>query len=263
MTTTARWYDPGIMAFASADTLIPDPSNPLGWNRYLYSRANPINRDDPTGHAQRCPDDTCGSGGSTMEQLRQAREQAKLKESSKQRVLTSNNGPRKVYPWDEGYWDLWYNDYLPMIPEYYNQDVDTLLNFTETTLLPVVDIIQGYTGIKVVDNRLGFGLDFVVQVGKDRNKEIAPTIKLNRALAVGGEGMATSYLGVSAANAAAVASIGPATSAAVRTGNIHVAPAIIGGTWVATYMVINTAMTTGFDALNSSLFPRIGWGDYP
>jgi len=38
----ARWYDPAIMAFASADTLIPDPGNPLDWNRYMYARGNSI-----------------------------------------------------------------------------------------------------------------------------------------------------------------------------------------------------------------------------
>jgi RHS repeat-associated protein len=49
----ARWYDPGIMAFASADTLIPDPGNPLDWNRYMYVRANPIYYNDPSGHDPR------------------------------------------------------------------------------------------------------------------------------------------------------------------------------------------------------------------
>ena len=38
----ARWYDPGIMAFVSADMLIPDPYNPLDWNRYMYARGNSI-----------------------------------------------------------------------------------------------------------------------------------------------------------------------------------------------------------------------------
>jgi len=42
----ARWYDPAIMTFARADTLIPDPSNPLDWNRYLYSRVNPVRYTD-------------------------------------------------------------------------------------------------------------------------------------------------------------------------------------------------------------------------
>jgi len=36
--------------FTSPDTLIPDPYNPLDWNRYQYSRANPLKYTDPTGH---------------------------------------------------------------------------------------------------------------------------------------------------------------------------------------------------------------------
>jgi hypothetical protein len=36
--------------WASPDTLIPDPYNPLGYNRYLYARANPVNSKDSSGH---------------------------------------------------------------------------------------------------------------------------------------------------------------------------------------------------------------------
>lgn len=36
--------------FGSPDTLIPDPYNPLDWNRYQYARGNPVNYNDPSGH---------------------------------------------------------------------------------------------------------------------------------------------------------------------------------------------------------------------
>ena len=36
--------------FTSPDTLIPDPFNPLDWNRYSYVKNNPIKYNDPTGH---------------------------------------------------------------------------------------------------------------------------------------------------------------------------------------------------------------------
>ena len=47
----ARWYDPCIMQFNQPDTLIPDLYNPLDWNRYSYTRYNPLKYTDPSGHA--------------------------------------------------------------------------------------------------------------------------------------------------------------------------------------------------------------------
>ena len=47
----ARWFDPRIISFNQPDTLIPDPSNPLDFNRYGYARYNPVRFRDPSGHA--------------------------------------------------------------------------------------------------------------------------------------------------------------------------------------------------------------------
>ena len=46
----ARWYDPLLSRFSSADTIVPQPGNPLDWDRYSYVRNNPINYSDPSGH---------------------------------------------------------------------------------------------------------------------------------------------------------------------------------------------------------------------
>ena len=46
----ARWYDPQLGRFISADTLIPDHKNPQALNRYAYTYNNPIHLVDPTGH---------------------------------------------------------------------------------------------------------------------------------------------------------------------------------------------------------------------
>jgi RHS repeat-associated protein len=46
----ARWYLPGLGRFISADTLVPNPSNPQSYNRYSYTNNNPLLYTDPTGH---------------------------------------------------------------------------------------------------------------------------------------------------------------------------------------------------------------------
>lgn len=47
----ARTYDPTIGRFLQADTLVPDSSSALGFNRYAFSRDNPLRYSDPSGHS--------------------------------------------------------------------------------------------------------------------------------------------------------------------------------------------------------------------
>jgi RHS repeat-associated protein len=46
----ARWYDPQLGRFISADTIVPSPSSPQALNRFTYVNDNPINHTDFTGH---------------------------------------------------------------------------------------------------------------------------------------------------------------------------------------------------------------------
>jgi RHS repeat-associated protein len=46
----ARYYDPAIGKFISADTIVPEPADPQSWNRYAYGLNNPLRYSDPTGH---------------------------------------------------------------------------------------------------------------------------------------------------------------------------------------------------------------------
>jgi RHS repeat-associated protein len=46
----ARYYDPQLGRFTSADTVVPGPGDPQALNRYSYSRNNPIILVDPSGH---------------------------------------------------------------------------------------------------------------------------------------------------------------------------------------------------------------------
>ena len=46
----ARYYVPELGRFASADSIVPDPSNPQSFNRYSYVYNNPMMYNDPTGN---------------------------------------------------------------------------------------------------------------------------------------------------------------------------------------------------------------------
>jgi len=47
----ARYYDPQLGRFITADTIVPDPTDPQAFDRYGYARGNPIRYTDPTGHS--------------------------------------------------------------------------------------------------------------------------------------------------------------------------------------------------------------------
>jgi len=38
----ARWYDPITGRFIQPDTIVPEPGNPLAYDRYAYSLNNPL-----------------------------------------------------------------------------------------------------------------------------------------------------------------------------------------------------------------------------
>ena len=46
----ARYYDPTLARFISADTIVPNPRDPQDLNRYAYAGNNPLKYTDPTGH---------------------------------------------------------------------------------------------------------------------------------------------------------------------------------------------------------------------
>jgi hypothetical protein len=47
----ARWYDPELGRFISADSIVPNPGNPQALNRYSYTLNDPLKYTDPSGHA--------------------------------------------------------------------------------------------------------------------------------------------------------------------------------------------------------------------
>ncbi len=46
----ARVYDPYLNRFLSPDSIVPEPFNPLDWDRFSYVRNNPVNNTDPSGN---------------------------------------------------------------------------------------------------------------------------------------------------------------------------------------------------------------------
>ena len=48
----ARYYAQGLGRFISADTIVPDSSNPQSLNRFSYTRNNPVKYIDPDGHRE-------------------------------------------------------------------------------------------------------------------------------------------------------------------------------------------------------------------
>jgi RHS repeat-associated protein len=77
----ARWYDNQLGRFAQADSIIPEPGNPLAWDRYAGMDNNPIRYNDPSGQSAEC-----GIGDSYCSNLRR-----EYQYSDWQKHLTFNN----------------------------------------------------------------------------------------------------------------------------------------------------------------------------
>jgi hypothetical protein len=46
----SRWYDQSLGRFIQPDTLVPNPGDPVAFDRYHYSRNSPLRYVDPSGH---------------------------------------------------------------------------------------------------------------------------------------------------------------------------------------------------------------------
>jgi len=57
----ARWFDPTLGRFMSADTIIPQSQGTQAWDRYAFVNNNPVRYTDPTGHM--CREDGKGCDG--------------------------------------------------------------------------------------------------------------------------------------------------------------------------------------------------------
>ncbi len=84
----ARWYDPALSRWLSADTLVPGEGEPQALNRYSYVTNRPLNHTDPSGHmpcGRACPGDQITWGidseyGGSWDPRQQARNRATAKQ---------------------------------------------------------------------------------------------------------------------------------------------------------------------------------------
>jgi RHS repeat-associated protein len=61
----ARFYSPKLGRFLSADSIVPNPSNPQDLNRFSYVRNNPLRYIDPSGHVACRTKEECQEMGTT------------------------------------------------------------------------------------------------------------------------------------------------------------------------------------------------------
>ena len=98
----ARYYDPALGRFASADTLIPNPGNPQDLNRYSYVGNRPLTFDDPTGCIAQNEADTALKIIQMLQQLYGVI--IKVDFGWHPAMHPSPGGPSQV--WEEGAWEL-------------------------------------------------------------------------------------------------------------------------------------------------------------
>jgi len=231
---------------------------------------NPIRFKDPSGHAQACADGDLGGGCGSAGVYKPSAPTRDIAPPSRSRTqppiyYSEEDG---LHVFDEEYQKWWREDYLPMVGYNTDRQIDDFLDFTSDIMLPVIDGIEGYTGVeflgKGLGKKVGFGLDFGVQALKDRNRsDLTPVQRLARATVVASQGVSASSLGVYTASAASVAVIPLATTVAVKTQNLNLATVMIGGTWVAVYTGITWGLGGAYDAANSIVFPMLDMGTYP
>ena len=88
----ARYYDPRIGRFISADTVVPDPMNPQALNMYSYCIGNPLKHINPTGK------DYIVVGGACLKSEHKAAWEAQIR-----RHLTVKESERIVFLSDVGW----------------------------------------------------------------------------------------------------------------------------------------------------------------
>jgi RHS repeat-associated protein len=93
----ARYYHPALGRFVSADTIVPNPGNPQGLNRFAYVGNNPVLYRDPSGHKRRILHDYDEGGRQDPESLPPAVPRESLPPMSDSDYETYVEGSRHAY----------------------------------------------------------------------------------------------------------------------------------------------------------------------
>ena len=96
----ARFFIVGISRFASADTLVPNPTNPQSYNRYSYVLNSSLNFRDPSGHNPVCNHDgsICSDGAYDDGKLDRRGDTAKYEQSLLDSAYNFHNGYTNAGP---------------------------------------------------------------------------------------------------------------------------------------------------------------------
>jgi RHS repeat-associated protein len=89
----ARLYNPEAGRLVSADSIVPDPSNPQSLNRYSYVLNNPVNMIDPTGYTEYYISPGGDGGSSSSRQLRDTLDHER---TNRPRTISGSGSDSKV-----------------------------------------------------------------------------------------------------------------------------------------------------------------------
>jgi RHS repeat-associated protein len=87
----SRWYDPSLGRFIQPDSMIPDPGNPLDYDRYAYVRNAPTMYTDPSGHNICDEDGNCYNGGNKVPTIKTGTPPPAVKRTYKPPAQTDPN----------------------------------------------------------------------------------------------------------------------------------------------------------------------------
>jgi RHS repeat-associated protein len=189
----ARYYAPYINRFISADTIVPDPTNPQQYNRYSYVLNNALKYTDPSGHS--CYNPSMGGPcilsdgtGNNMSRLPRPLYQGKNSIVSFSPIEQVPNGWRTVqvnYREDFPSYATTASAPNQTVNIYYKLSVDSISGLLPFEIVARVLLSENVRGLLFEDER------FAAEVGEHwPQDQVAPAYIINRNAARSGQTVA-------------------------------------------------------------------------